>query len=111
MASKQSIAAIAVSLVLLCLASAQLRDSDGERAQAAALLALRNSIVHDPYRLLEGWEAGTHPCGGASSSQPAWRGLLCDSPRGSVLELDLGSSRLMGYLVPDLANLTSLRKL
>jgi hypothetical protein len=66
--------------------------------------------VHDPFRLLDGWQAGAHPCG-SIPGEAAWHGVLCDGPQGRVLELDLSGSRLTGYLVPDLANLTSLRKL
>lgn len=74
-----------------------------------ALLQLRNSITSDPFRLLSSWTAGSHPCG--SDGTAAWQGVMCDAPEGRVQEVDLSSSRMVGFLVPDITSLSHLRKL
>ncbi|EYU28436.1 hypothetical protein ABFS82_12G119200 [Erythranthe guttata] len=72
----------------------------GVNYEVVALIAIKSDL-HDPYNVLENWDANSvDPC--------SWRMVTC-SPDGYVSALGLPSLSLSGTLSPGIGNLTNLQ--
>ncbi|GER48750.1 leucine-rich repeat receptor-like kinase [Striga asiatica] len=86
-------------LAILIEGSHSTLSPSGVNYEVVALIAIKNAL-HDPYNVLENWDANSvDPCG--------WRMITC-SLDGYVSALGLPSQSLSGTLSPGIVNLTNL---
>ncbi|CAA0814122.1 Protein NSP-INTERACTING KINASE 3 [Striga hermonthica] len=86
-------------LAILTEGSHSTLSPSGVNYEVVALIAIKNAL-HDPYNVLENWDANSvDPCG--------WRMITC-SLDGFVSALGLPSQSLSGTLSPGIVNLTNL---
>ncbi|XP_057774568.1 protein NSP-INTERACTING KINASE 3 [Salvia miltiorrhiza] len=91
-----------VGLLVLAIieASHSTLSPSGVNYEVVALIAIKNDL-HDPYNVLENWDANSvDPC--------SWRMVTC-AQDGYVSALGLPSLSLSGTLSPGIANLTNLQ--
>ncbi|GFS29423.1 leucine-rich repeat protein kinase family protein [Actinidia rufa] len=68
-----------------------------------ALLAIRDRIPEDPFRVFSSWNNSLHFC--------KWEGVICSHRHQRVSVLNLSSLKLAGTLSPHIGNLTFLREI
>ncbi|XP_059658312.1 putative receptor-like protein kinase At3g47110 [Cornus florida] len=66
-----------------------------------ALLAIKDQILEDPYRVLSSWNDSVHFCN--------WQGVTCSHRHQRVTILNLSSKNFVGSISPHIGNLTFLR--
>ncbi|KAI4327914.1 hypothetical protein L6164_020323 [Bauhinia variegata] len=75
----------------------------GNETDYLALLKFKESISDDPFEILASWNSSTHFCN--------WHGITCNHQHQRVIELDLRSYHLLGFISPYVGNLSFLRSL
>ncbi|XP_048445527.1 probable LRR receptor-like serine/threonine-protein kinase At1g63430 isoform X1 [Pyrus x bretschneideri] len=69
-----------------------------------ALTTFKEAIYEDPHLVLSNWNAlDADPC--------AWSGITCSVARDHVIKINISSSSIRGFLVPDLGQLSLLQEL
>ncbi|KAM1584774.1 probable LRR receptor-like serine/threonine-protein kinase At1g63430 [Malus sylvestris] len=69
-----------------------------------ALTTFKEAIYEDPHLVLSNWNAlDADPC--------AWSGITCSVARDHVIKINISSSSIRGFLVPDLGQLSFLQEL
>ncbi|XP_050283141.1 probable LRR receptor-like serine/threonine-protein kinase At3g47570 isoform X2 [Quercus robur] len=68
-----------------------------------ALLEFKAKITDDPLQVLSSWNDSIHFC--------QWRGVTCGRRHQRVIQLDLQSSKLVGFISPHVGNLSFLKNL
>ncbi|XP_048446121.1 probable LRR receptor-like serine/threonine-protein kinase At1g63430 [Pyrus x bretschneideri] len=72
--------------------------------EVLALTTFKEAIYEDPHLVLSTWNAlDADPC--------AWSGITCSVARDHVFKINISSSSVRGFLVPDLGQLTFLQEL
>ncbi|KAM1079949.1 hypothetical protein ACFX13_014921 [Malus domestica] len=72
--------------------------------EVLALTTFKEAIYEDPHLVLSTWNAlDADPC--------AWSGITCSVARDHVIKINISSSSVRGFLVPDLGQLTFLQEL
>ncbi|KAG1359584.1 putative LRR receptor-like serine/threonine-protein kinase [Cocos nucifera] len=81
-----------------------LNKSYGLVLRVSALAAFKRAVFEDPLSVLSDWNTlDGDPCN--------WTGVICSKTQNHVLSLNLSSSSLKGFLVPELGSLSSLQEL
>ncbi|XP_075082000.1 uncharacterized protein LOC107812472 [Nicotiana tabacum] len=89
---------------LLCVVSAIASSKlAGNETDRLALLSIKGQITYDPFGIMYSWNDSFHYC--------SWKGVTCSARHQRVTLLDLSSKELVGTLVPQIGNLSFLRKL
>ncbi|KAM2035145.1 hypothetical protein EV2_039164 [Malus domestica] len=69
-----------------------------------ALTTFKEAIYEDPHLVFSNWNAlDADPC--------AWSGITCSVARDHVIKINISSSSIRGFLVPDLGQLSFLQEL
>ncbi|PON62109.1 Serine/threonine protein kinase [Parasponia andersonii] len=66
-----------------------------------ALLAVKNQIIRDPFGVTSSWNESLHFC--------MWQGVSCSQRHQRVIQLNLRSLSMVGYIHSSIGNLTFLR--
>ncbi|PIA45943.1 hypothetical protein AQUCO_01600294v1 [Aquilegia coerulea] len=94
---KRMLYVVIVCIVLVC-GEENVQYSNDDHT---ALLSFMTGIVSDPEHVLESWNStGVHMC--------AWKGVMCNTARTHVVQLDLSGNSLQGTISPALSNLSYL---
>ncbi|KAM3683685.1 hypothetical protein ACB094_12G165600 [Castanea mollissima] len=88
------------SIWLLCLQPTITTTAPTNETDRLALLKFKESVTHDPYKLLSSWNDSMHFCN--------WLGITCGRRHQRVTRLELKSYKLHGSLSPYVGNLTFL---
>ena len=73
----------------------------GNETDRLALLEIKASITHDPFKVLTSWNETIHFC--------SWHGVTCGSRHKRVTSLSLPSLKLAGSIPPHVGNFSFLR--
>lgn len=82
---------------VLCSSKIHVRGNETDRT---SLLAFKNMIIDDPFKIMDSWNETTHFCD--------WPGVSCGRRHRRVTVLDLSSLKLRGSLSPSIGNLSFL---
>ena len=88
------------SIWLLCLQPTIITTAPTNETDRLALLKFKESVTHDPYKILSSWNNSMHFCN--------WLGITCGRRHQRVTRLDLPSYQLHGSISPYIGNLTFL---
>ncbi|KAK4573700.1 hypothetical protein RGQ29_031586 [Quercus rubra] len=88
------------SIWLLCLQPTIITTAPTNETDRLALLKFKESVTHDPYKILSSWNNSMHFCN--------WLGITCGRRHQRVTRLDLPSYELHGSISPYIGNLTFL---
>ncbi|KAL4597049.1 hypothetical protein ACB092_12G207400 [Castanea dentata] len=88
------------SIWLLCLQPTITTTAPTNETDRLALLKFKESVTHDPYKILSSWNNSMHFCN--------WLGITCGRRHQRVTRLDLTSYDLHGSISPYIGNLTFL---
>ncbi|XP_075648399.1 LRR receptor-like serine/threonine-protein kinase EFR [Castanea sativa] len=88
------------SIWLLCLQPTITTTAPTNETDRLALLKFKESVTHDPYKILSSWNNSMHFCN--------WLGITCGRRHQRVTRLELPSYKLHGSISPYVGNLTFL---
>ncbi|KAM4070429.1 hypothetical protein ACB094_12G165100 [Castanea mollissima] len=88
------------SIWLLCLQPTITTTAPTNETDRLALLKFKESVTHDPYKILSSWNDSMHFCN--------WLGITCGRRHQRVTRLELKSYELQGSISPYVGNLTFL---
>ncbi|CAL5206472.1 unnamed protein product [Lathyrus oleraceus] len=91
----------AATLTLLCLQHKNTASALGNDTDQLSLLRFKETIVKDPFDILKSWNTSTYFCN--------WHGVTCSLKHQRVTSLNLQGYALLGFIPPEIGNLTFLR--
>ncbi|XP_075514813.1 LRR receptor-like serine/threonine-protein kinase HSL2 [Primulina tabacum] len=90
-----------LAVFLICF----IHTADSYNRDAAILLRVKNSQLHDPLRKLEDW------VGSARNAPCSWTGISCDSQNLSVVSIELTDVSVSGNFPADFCRISTLRNM
>ncbi|GAU46561.1 hypothetical protein TSUD_190860 [Trifolium subterraneum] len=85
----------------LCLQHKNTATALGNDTDQLSLLRFKEAIVDDPFGILKSWNTSTYFCN--------WHGVTCSLKHQRVTSLNLQGYDLLGFIPPEIGNLTFLR--
>ncbi|KZV21326.1 hypothetical protein F511_32143 [Dorcoceras hygrometricum] len=91
--------------ILAILLTGLIQTADSSNRDAAILLRVKNSQLHDPLRKLDDWVAS------APSAPCSWMGVYCDKKNDSVVSIGLSDFGVSGDFPADFCRISTLRNM